>query len=323
MILRAMHIPDGFLDARTALAAAGLALAGLAVALPRVERCLPPQRTPLLGLGGAFVFAAQMLNFPIGGGTSGHLIGSVLITALLGPAAAVVVLTAVLLVQCLLFADGGILALGANVLNMAIVAPLCGWLPLRWAQRGLGGRRGLLVGAFLGGFCGVVGASLVCAMQLALAGAVAWELALPAMGGVHALIGIGEGAITALVLGALQRVRPDLLVPWSANTIDDAPALERGRAGLRTWALVAIGLLLALAPFASELPDGLEYVAARLGFAGQAIAAATAPMPDYEAPFVTTPALATIVAGVVGALGVLALLWLLLRVRPLRWKERG
>lgn len=318
-----MHIPDGFLDTRTALAATGVSLAVLAVALPRVERDLPPQRTPLLGLGGAFVFAAQMLNFPIGGGTSGHLIGSVLITALLGPAAAVVVLTAVLLVQCLLFADGGVLALGANVLDMAIVAPLCGWLPLQGARRWLGGRRGLLVGALLGGCSGVVCASLACASQLALAGAVAWDVVLPAMGGVHLVIGIGEGVITALVLGALHRVRPDLLEPWPTRPRDSVRAPGRDPVAVRPWGLLATGVLLALAPFASELPDGLEHTAERLGFAGRALVAAVAPLPVYTAPFVAAPAMATIVAGAIGSFGVLTALWLLMRARTLRGKERA
>src|SRR5512146_2945908 len=115
-----MHIPDGFLDTKTAAATGAIAALGLGVALRQARFHLPPRRVPLLGLAAAFVFAAQMLNFPIGGGTSGHLVGGVLAAALLGPSAAVVVLSAVLLVQCFMFADGGVLALGANVFNMAI-----------------------------------------------------------------------------------------------------------------------------------------------------------------------------------------------------------
>src|SRR5512143_666441 len=122
-----MHIPDGFLDAKTAIATGGLALAGLGVALRQARLSLPPRRVPLLGLAAAFVFAAQMLNFPVAGGTSGHLVGGVLACVLLGPSAAVLALTSVLIVQCLLFADGGVLALGANVFNMAIVGSVAGY----------------------------------------------------------------------------------------------------------------------------------------------------------------------------------------------------
>src|SRR5437763_9509310 len=120
-----MHIPDGFLDAKTALCAAAVSSLGVGVALRRARLHLPPRRVPLMGLAAAFVFAAQMLNFPVAGGTSGHLVGGVLTAVLLGPSAAVLVMTCVLIVQCLMFADGGLMALGANVFNMAIVS-VCG-----------------------------------------------------------------------------------------------------------------------------------------------------------------------------------------------------
>src|SRR5512143_477384 len=126
-----MHIPDGFLDAKTAIATGGLALAGLGVALRQARLSLPPRRVPLLGLSAAFIFAAQMLNFPVAGGTSGHLIGGVLAAVLLGPSAAVLVLTCVLVVQCLMFADGGLLALGANVFNMGLASVVGGYLVYR------------------------------------------------------------------------------------------------------------------------------------------------------------------------------------------------
>src|SRR5512147_218372 len=138
-----MHIPDGFLDAKTALATGALAAAGLGLALRDARRSLPPRKVPLMGLSAAFIFAAQMLNFPVAGGTSGHLVGAVLASVLLGPSAAIVVMTAVLLIQCLLFADGGLLALGANLFNMAIVAVLGGHAVYRAVRRVLPDRRGL------------------------------------------------------------------------------------------------------------------------------------------------------------------------------------
>ena len=121
-----MHIPDGFLDAKVAVTTGVLATAGLGFALRQARRTLPPRRVPLLGLAAAFIFAAQMLNFPVAGGTSGHMIGAVLAAVLLSPSAAVIVLSAVLIVQCLVFADGGLSALGANIFNMGIVGGVGG-----------------------------------------------------------------------------------------------------------------------------------------------------------------------------------------------------
>src|ERR1035437_1150868 len=123
-----MHIPDGVLDPKTAVATGVLAVAGLGLALRVARRTLPARKVPLLGLSAAFVFAAQMLNFPVAGGTSGHLVGGVLVAALLGPSAAVIALAAVLIVQCFMFADGGITALGANIFNMGIMGSVVGWM---------------------------------------------------------------------------------------------------------------------------------------------------------------------------------------------------
>ncbi len=133
-----MHIPDGFLDARTSLATAALATTGVGLAVARLSRLLPERRVPAVGLAAAFVFAAQMLNFPVGAGTSGHLVGAALATGLLGAGAAVLVMTSVLVLQCFLFADGGLTALGANVFNMALVAPYGG--DRRLVARGPGHR---------------------------------------------------------------------------------------------------------------------------------------------------------------------------------------
>src|SRR3990172_7730516 len=134
-----MHIPDGFIDGKTAGATTALSLAGVGLALRRVKRELPPRKVPLLGLAAAFLFAAQMLNFPVAAGTSGHLIGGVLVAALLGPSAAVVVVTTVLIVQCFLFADGGVSALGANVFNMALLGAVGGYAIYRLVRRAVPG----------------------------------------------------------------------------------------------------------------------------------------------------------------------------------------
>jgi cobalt/nickel transport system permease protein len=206
-----MHIPDGFIDGKTALASAVISAAGVGVALRQVKRELPARKTPLLGLAAAFLFAAQMVNFPVAGGTSGHLIGGTLVAALLGPSAAVVVVTAVLIVQCFLFADGGVMALGANIFNMAIVNSVGGYVIYQVLCRLLPGVRGRVTAIAFAGWCATVIAAVGCAGQLALSGTVAWSAALPAMAGTHMLIGVGEGLISALVFLAIQRTRPEMI----------------------------------------------------------------------------------------------------------------
>jgi len=309
-----MHIPDGFLDLPTATGAAVLAAGGVAVALRETRRRLEPRQVPLMALTATFVFVAQMLNFPVAAGTSGHLIGAALAAALVGPAAAVLVLTTVVVVQCLVFADGGLLALGANLLNMALLAPVAAWaagLPLRRALPGLAGR---LAGATFGGWVAVVLAAAACAGELALAGAAPWRTVAPAMIGVHLLIGAGEGVITALVLAAIARARPELVTAAGAGS---------ARRFLRTGVLVALALALFAAPFASSLPDGLEAVAERLGFAAlEQPAALPAPAPDYALPGLASPLAATAAAGVLGALGMLGVALLLGRALA-RPREAG
>ena len=210
-----MHIPDGFLSAPVWVAAGGIAAAVVAVSAARLgKQGLEEKQVPLMGVAGAFIFAAQMVNFPIASGTSGHLGGGVLAALLLGPWAGTLVMTAVLVVQALLFQDGGITALGANVLNLGILPCLLGFVLFRLLRRLLPGSRGTLIGAFLTAWLlTVLGAGLA-AVQLALSGTVPLGLALPAMAGIHALIGIGEGLITAAALAFLLRVRRDLVHPF-------------------------------------------------------------------------------------------------------------
>jgi len=293
-----MHVPDGLLDLKTAGTTATLSASALAVALARLRRSLPPRRIPLMGVAAAFLFTAQMLNFPVAGGTSGHLLGAVLATVLLGPSAAVVVMTAVLLVQCLLFADGGLLALGANVFNMAVAGVLGGYAVFRCVARVLPDRRGLLVAAAFASWCSTVLASICCAAELSWSGAAPWGLVFPAMATVHMLIALGEAAITTLVLVAVMRARPELLDPASAPQRRSASRL------LAAYGLAAaIGLLLFALPFASSSPDGLERVAAALGIS-PAIETRPVPAPlaDYRLPGLGSAGAATAAAGVLGTL---------------------
>jgi cobalt/nickel transport system permease protein len=304
-----MHIPDGFLDTKTALAAGVLAAAGLGVALRRARLHLPPRRVPLLGLAAAFVFAAQMINFPVAGGTSGHLIGAVLAAVLLGPSAAVIVISAVLIVQCLMFADGGISALGANIFNMAVVGGVGGWAIYYLVSRVVKGLFGRVLAAAFAAWCSTVLASVACAGELAVSGTARWVVALPAMAGIHMLVGIGEGLITALVLAAVARVRPELVEPDAATE----PRHSYG-AIMAYGVVVALGLALFVSPLASRWPDGLDRTAEILGFKGKAVTPVVpAPMPEYELPGVHWSTLGTSIAGAVGTLAVFALAWLLAR----------
>jgi cobalt/nickel transport system permease protein len=292
-----MHIPDGFLDAKTAATTGVLAIGGITLAVRQLRRQLPPQRVPLLGLSAAFVFAAQMLNFPVAGGTSGHLVGSTLIAVLLGPGAAVLVLAAVLIVQCFVFADGGLLALGANIFNMGVVAGVGGYVIYRGVQRLFGGTRGVVMGAAFAAWCATVLAAVFCAGELAMSGMVAWSVVFPALVNVHLLIGLGEALITSLAVITIHRTRPELIEPSMAATT----ALGYKQV-LGYGLLISLGLALFVSPFACPWPDGLEKVAGAFGFGHRAVSQplVSAPMPDYQLSGIKSATFATSLAGVIG-----------------------
>jgi len=207
-----MHIPDGFLNAATLASTGVVAAGGVGNAVRVARKKLGEKQVPLMGVLAAFIFAAQMLNFPIAGGTSGHVIGAALAAILLGPWASVLIMSCVLIAQCLIFQDGGLLALGANILNMGIIASFSGYYIYRLVCLVLGdSRRGRLVGGFAGAWASVFLASLACAIELAVSGASPIRVVLPVMAGFHAFIGIGEGLITAGVLRLVLATRADLL----------------------------------------------------------------------------------------------------------------
>ena len=209
-----MHIPDGFLNGATVATTAVASAGGLGAAVKMAGRHLGERKIPLMGMMGAFIFVAQMLNFPVAGGTSGHILGTALAVILLGPWAAIVVMSLVLIAQCLIFQDGGLLALGANVLNMGIIAGLGAHVVYRLLIKFLGEDRCLAAG-FAAGWFSVFIASVATALELAVSGTVPLGTVLPAMAGVYALVGIGEGFATAAVLGLLRAARRDLLKPIS------------------------------------------------------------------------------------------------------------
>ena len=297
-----MHIPDGFLDGKTAATAGVIAFAGVGLALRQVKRELPPRKVPLLGLSAAFLFAAQMVNFPVAGGTSGHLVGGALVAALLGPGAAVVVVTTVLIVQCFLFQDGGVLALGANIFNMAIVNSVAGYMIFRLVSRVLPGTRGRVTAMAFAGWCATVLAAITCAGQLAWSGTIAWPVAFPAMTLVHMLIGIGEGLISALALLAVERARPDWISGAETNGTPKRAAEFFGY-GL----FAAVGIAIFVAPFACSWPDGLDSVAEKFGFSHKTLPPLLpAPAPDYQMPGIHWAVGATAAAGAAGTLIVFA-----------------
>jgi cobalt/nickel transport system permease protein len=209
-----VHVPDGFLDAPTSVATGVLAAGTVAVALRGARRELDERTAPLAGLTAAFVFAVQMMNFPVGAGTSGHLIGGALTAVLVGPWTAVLCMTVVLLVQAVLFADGGLTALGTNVTLMGLVAVGFGYGVFRLLSAVLPRTRtGVLTAAGVGAFLSVPVAALAFVGLFAVGGVadVPIGTVATAMGGIHLLIGLGEAAISVAVLGAVLAVRPDLV----------------------------------------------------------------------------------------------------------------
>jgi cobalt/nickel transport system permease protein len=205
-----VHIPDGFLQPQVWVPLGAVSAAAVGYGARRTGRELDERQVPLLGVLGAFVFAAQMLNFPVAAGTSAHLLGAVLLTVLAGPWAASVVLAAVLVVQCLLFMDGGLTALGANFFNMGLLAIVPAALAVPAATRRWG-RRGLLAAAFAVSFVSSELAAAAVALELALSGTMPLRPALLAMTGFHLIVGLGEGLATVAVLRLLAAARPHLL----------------------------------------------------------------------------------------------------------------
>jgi len=209
-----MHIPDGFIDGSTSAAAGVVAIGGIGVCLKKAAATLQEKQVAMAGLVSAFIFAVQMVNFPVAGGTSGHLLGGLLAAILVGPWVGALCVSVVLFVQALVFADGGLSALGLNIVNMALVTAHGGYLifiGLRWLMPRT--RGGIVLASGLAGGLSVVLASLAFTLEYALGGTggASVTTVFGAMVGVHLLIGIGEGVITAMTVGAVLSVRPDLV----------------------------------------------------------------------------------------------------------------
>ena len=296
-----LHIPDGFLNLIISLIfwAATIIMVGLAIS--KTNKTLGERQIPLMGIMAAFIFAAQMLNFPVAGGTSGHFLGGALAAIVLGPWAGILVMTAVVAVQALLFQDGGLLVMGANIFNMGILTAVIGFGLYRIVVNRNKGTR--LAVAGVAAWLATMAAALLTSLQLWLSGTSRLEIVLPAMLGVHALIGVGEALISVAALAFIERTRPDLLTA-------EKTASSGGRGWIIAGIIVSL-LAVLLSPLASGSPDGLERVAEDVGFLGLGQSAPYELLPDYTIPLLGETTLSTIIAGAIGALVLLGLLILL------------
>jgi cobalt/nickel transport system permease protein len=207
-----LHIPDGFLSAPVAIAGYVLTAAFVALAISRTNKQMGDKAAPLMGVLAAFIFAGQMINFPIAGGTSGHLVGGALAAILIGPWAAIITMAAVVAVQALIFQDGGLGALGANIFNIGIVTVLVGYAIYMAGASVFRNRPAVRLGAaFVAGWVTVMVSAGLTAGQLAISGTSTLAVALPAMLGIHAIMGVAEGVITAAAVALVLSARPDLV----------------------------------------------------------------------------------------------------------------
>ncbi|MFE2600684.1 energy-coupling factor ABC transporter permease [Streptomyces sp. NPDC059396] len=320
-----MHVPDGFIDVPVSVATGVVAAGAVAVSLRGARRELDERTAPLAGLVAAFIFAVQMLNFPVAAGTSGHLLGGALAAILVGPYTGVLCISVVLLMQGILFADGGLTALGVNITDMAVVTTVVAYALFRGLVKVLPRtRRSVTVSSFVAALVSVPAAALAFTALYAIGGTTDVPLGqvLTAMVGVHVLIGIGEAAITALTVGAVIAVRPDLVygarglsaplkLRVGGELVDAAPAAPApvaARSGGSPRTLWATGLVTALVLagfvsfYASASPDGLEKVAADHGIDKKTEEHATAdsPLADYGVKDITNARISGGLAGVIG-----------------------
>jgi len=305
-----VHIPDGFLNGATSAGTAVVAAGSVGLSIRKAGAYLQDNMIALTGLVAAFVFALQMLNFPVGAGTSGHLLGGALAVILVGPWLGITAMSVVVIIQALLFADGGVTALGPNVLNMAVITGLAGWslfrvmirlLPKSWVS--------VTVATFTAALVSVVASSVAFVLEYGFGGRGNVELGtvFAAMVGVHFIIGIGEGLISAATVAAVGAARPELIagLGGAGITSQGSRPIRSGVWGFAFSGLVVAALLvLVVAPLASSEPDGLERVTADQGLieSAEEHVLAESPLAEYEVDGVEDEAAGTRVAGVVGVL---------------------
>ena len=285
-----LHIPDGFLNVTISVIFWLLTIGLVGLAIRKSQDTLKERQIPLMGIMAAFIFAAQMINFPVAGGTSGHLLGGALAAIVLGPWSGILVMTSVVGLQALLFQDGGLLVMGANIFNMGILTALIGYGLYQLVKNQNQGVRIAVIA--VAAWVSVMAGALTTSFQLWLSGTSPAGIVFPAMIGVHALIGIGEALITVAAFSFISQVRPDLL---QSQEIENA----KGNSWVIVGGLLSLAVVL-ISPFASASPDGLERVAEDVGFISLAQDNPFNILPDYTIPFLGETGLSTIVAGLVG-----------------------
>jgi cobalt/nickel transport system permease protein len=294
-----MHIPDNFLSFTVSLICWAITIITLGIAISRTNKSLGQRQVPLMGVMAAFIFAAQMINFPVLGGTSGHLLGGVLAAITLGPWAGMLVMTAVIAVQGLLFQDGGLVVMGANILNMGLLTCAVGYGLYRSV---IGSNRTVKLAVIgIAAWLSVMAGALFTALEIWLSGNAHLQVIVPAMLFVHAFIGLGEALITVAAVLFIMRSRPDLLGEGSESA-------QGSRGWIFTGVLIALAVVF-LSPFASANPDGLNRVAMDLGFI-QTAKTASGPLAGYTIPFLSSISASKVVAGVIGIIVVLAIVFI-------------
>ena len=303
-----MHVPDGFINAQVSVATGVISLGTLWAYIRNAKNLVADKLIALTGMMSALIFVLQMINFPIAAGTSGHLLGGALAVIVLGPSLGIICISIVVVIQSLLFADGGLSALGVNVLNMAIITSLTGWLTITFWKKLFGDSQFTLIsGSVIAGLLSVVFSSIAFVMEYAIGGTVSVPLGsvLIAMISTHLFIGLGEGVITALIISLLLRVRSDLVY---ANT-------KKNRSNnLSTSYGIFIVLILSLTlvtPYASSSPDGLESVASNFGF--EETDGVVLLLEDYGISSVNNNFVSTILSALLGIVSIAGLSTLFLR----------
>ena len=303
-----MHVPDGFINAQVSVATGVISLGTLWAYIRNAKNLVADKLIALTGMMSALIFVLQMINFPIAAGTSGHLLGGALAVIVLGPSLGIICISIVVVIQSLLFADGGLSALGVNVLNMAIITSLTGWLTITFWKKLFGDSQFTLIsGSVIAGLLSVVFSSIAFVMEYAIGGTVSVPLGsvLIAMISTHLFIGLGEGVITALIISLLLRVRSDLVY---VNTKKD------NSNNLSTSYGIFIVLILSLTlitPYASSSPDGLESVASNFGF--EETDGVVLLLEDYGISSVNNNFISTILSALLGILSIAGLSTLFFR----------
>ena len=297
-----MHVPDGFINVQVSAATGLLSFGTLWAYIRSAKTLIADKFIALTGMMSALIFVLQMINFPIAAGTSGHLLGGALAVIVLGPRLGLICLSVVVIIQSLLFADGGLSALGVNVLNMAIVTCATGWVIVKYWLKFIGkNKTSIIAVSVVSGIITVVFSSIAFTLEYAIGGTISIPVSsvLVAMISTHFLIGIGEGIITALIVGLLVRVRPDLVYAYDRN---DSNTTNVSLYGLF---IVLILLLALITPFASSSPDGLESVAENFGF--QETDGVVLLLEDYGINAINNNFISTVLSGLLGVIVIVAM----------------